>query len=463
MLALEINDIALTLVRERDVLIEEPGFVHVDGDRVLLGSQALARARLEPIFTHNRYWHELSVQPLARPGRQLGTFADLAYAQLAALRATVNTVEAETLLVVPPHYTREQLGLLLGIAQEAGFKTLGLVDAALAAAALDTISTNTLVLDLHLHQAVVSVFEAGTQLRRVRYEAQPQLGWLALQARWVDAIAGEFVRRTRFDPLHHAQTEQQLWDRLPEWLADLDRTLRTDASPTAKLTLNVEFDNNTISIEIAPQFLLDAVAAFYSAIVQLVQRAQVAGTTFELLLAHRLAALPGLQQQLAKVRNTHITVLPAAAGALGALAHAAVIRREPQNLALVQRLPASASSASANSEVTEVPVAQRPTHVLLDHVAHAISHRPLIVGHAIVAGQRNLPVAALPGVSRSHCSIVRVANGAQLEDHSTYGTFLNGQRVAHATRLVIGDRITLGAPAASNVELRLIGLGADSE
>ena len=36
-------------------------------------------------------------------------------------------------------------------------------------------------------------------------------------------IAAAFVRRTRFDPLHEAASEQRLWDGLPGWLAALDR------------------------------------------------------------------------------------------------------------------------------------------------------------------------------------------------------------------------------------------------
>jgi hypothetical protein len=463
MLAIEINDVTLAVVRGRDVLIEEPGFVHVDGDRVLLGSSAQARARLEPIYTHNRYWQELSVQPLARPGRQLGTFADLAYAQLSAIHVKVGASGDEALLAVPPHYTREQLGLLLGISQEAGFKTVGLVDAALASAALVTTSANTLLLDLYLHQAVVSVFETGALLRRVRYESQPQLGWLALQARWIDAIAGEFVRRTRFDPLHHAQTEQQLWDRLPQWLTEIDRSLRTDTAST--VTMAVEFDGDSIAIEVTSQFMLDAVSVFYSAIIQLAQRAQIAGSMFELLLTQRVATLPGLQRELAAVRNTRVSVLPAAAGALGALAQASVIRREPQHLSLVQRLPVSISEsgAVANEGVASMPLAQRPTHVLFDHIAYTISDRPLVVGHTAAAGQRTLAVAAMPGVSRTHCSIINSTHGVQLEDHSTYGTYLNGQRVAGAARLAIGDRITLGAPATAKIELQLIGVAGDTE
>ena len=54
-----------------------------------------------------------------------------------------------------------------------------------------------------------------------RYELLPQHGWLALQQAWLDLIAAAFVRKTRFDPLHEAASEQRLWDGLPGWLAPL--------------------------------------------------------------------------------------------------------------------------------------------------------------------------------------------------------------------------------------------------
>ena len=47
----------------------------------------------------------------------------------------------------------------------------------------------------------------------------PRPGWLALQQAWTDRVASEFVRRTRYDPLHEAASEQRLWDALPGWLA----------------------------------------------------------------------------------------------------------------------------------------------------------------------------------------------------------------------------------------------------
>jgi pSer/pThr/pTyr-binding forkhead associated (FHA) protein len=56
-------------------------------------------------------------------------------------------------------------------------------------------------------------------------------------------------------------------------------------------------------------------------------------------------------------------------------------------------------------------------------------------------------------VSRVHCRLACDAGGAWLEDQSTYGTLLNGERVGGRVALAIGDRLRVGNPG---VELELV-------
>ena len=105
--------------------------------------------------------------------------AEVAYAQLVALRRVAAERDRATLFAVPAAYTREQLALLLGVAREAELEPVGLVDAALASAAREPAPPQLLHLDLGLHRATLSVLEHGGELRRVRYELLPHHGWLA--------------------------------------------------------------------------------------------------------------------------------------------------------------------------------------------------------------------------------------------------------------------------------------------
>src|SRR5262245_22127070 len=136
--ALELNDAGVTLARslangEIEVLADSPGYALSEQGRVVTGEQGYARARMRPRFAHNRYFMDLSTQPLARPDPHAQTTADLAYIHLNTLLEPLIERGAELLLAVPAALTREQLGLLLGILAECGVTVSGVVDAALAA------------------------------------------------------------------------------------------------------------------------------------------------------------------------------------------------------------------------------------------------------------------------------------------------------------------------------------------
>ena len=111
-----------------------------------------------------------------------------------------------------------------------------------AAASLEPVPAAAVQLELTLHRAVITVLEHAGDLRRARYEMLPQHGWLALQQAWLDMIAAAFVRKTRFDPLHEAASEQRLWDGLPGWVAILEQgDALTVELPAAGSALAIEF------------------------------------------------------------------------------------------------------------------------------------------------------------------------------------------------------------------------------
>ena len=59
------------------------------------------------------------------------------------------------------------------------------------------------------------------------------------------------------------------------------------------------------------------------------------------------------------------------------------------------------------------------------------------------------------GLSREHCQLLRIGSEAVVEDLSTYGTWLNGERVRRRSRLRVGDVLRLGVPG---VELALLAV-----
>ena len=193
--------------------------------------------------------------------------------------------------------------MLLGVVNETGVPVAGLVDAALAACSLEPAPARVLHLDLELHQAMLTVLEyVGRRSRRS--EAQPLRDRAAprrarhLQQTWMQFIAENFVRKTRFDPLHDASSEQRLVDQLPAWLAQLQESehrQRVDAVRRAPLEIEID----------RAQFIA-AAEPHYAELLRLVQDARVAGMPIELRVSQRVAALPGLLERLSTLRDCGI-------------------------------------------------------------------------------------------------------------------------------------------------------------
>ena len=447
-LALEINDVGLVLARDAAILAEEPGIAMLDGASPETGAAALLRARLKPLYVETRYWQDLGTEPLARPVPAASNRAEVAYAQLERLVAPHLGDGREIIIAVPPWYSREQLGLLLGVAKESGLEPVGLVDAGLAASSLEPAPETMLHLELGLHRTVVTVLDCAAGLRRTRFEILPQHGWLALQQAWLDAIAAAFVLKTRFDPLHQASTEQLLCDGLPAWLAT--------AVSGGTASIDLKSGSATYSVSMSDGDFNAAATRSFLEYARVLQRARPTAGPLNLRLSNRFSAFPGLEARLAGIRDCDIVRLPRGAAALGALAWERHIRQDRGALTLVQHLPVTLrGGAAANGSLppSSVPVDARPTHLVRASRAYRLDSRPLTLGAGVPQDRRAVTLEPGPGISRSHCSIAVVDGSAWLEDHSTYGTFLNGERVGGRVELRAGDRLRVGSPG---VECELV-------
>jgi hypothetical protein len=446
-LALELNDVGLILAGDGEILAEEPGYAMLDGAVPETGTAAAQRVRLKPLYASTHYWQDLATAPLPRPMPAAATAAEVAFAQLVAVVRPHLGRGPGTLIAAPPWYTREQLALLLGVAKESGLEPVGMVDAGLAAASLEPAPENVLHLELGLHRAVLTVLDHAGDLRRTRFDLLPQHGWLALQQAWLDMIASAFVRKTRFDPLHQAATEQRLCDGLPGWLESLRGG---DA-----VSIEIESGGRTHGVELDAADFAEAADAVYAEYARSLQRARPAGSPLHVRLSHRFALLPGFEERLAGIRDCEVTRLPRGAAALGALAYESVLRRGERGLTLVQHLPVPlrAGARRSTAQPAAVPGELRPTHLVLASRAYRIGARALTLGSDVPQGRRALRLEPGPGISRSHCTLSAEGGAIWLDDHSTYGTFVNGDRIAGRIELRAGDRLRIGSPG---VECELV-------
>ncbi|MGH8240692.1 MAG: hypothetical protein ACREXP_27250, partial [Steroidobacteraceae bacterium] len=325
MLALELIDSGLLLARRHgessEVLTEAPGVAVLDDEKTRTGNDAANRVRLMPLLAHTNFWRALSTDELTRPSRLVRTTADVAFAQAEALLGPHKAGGEGVLLAVPAGYSREQLALLLGVINETGVRVAGLVDAALAACSLEPAPARVLHLDLELHQAILTVLEytggERSGLKRSRYEIALRHGVLDLQQTLMQLIADTFIRKTRFDPLHDASTEQRLVDQLPDLLGRLREQ--------EQVVVGMQFGDRPLEIEIERAQVIAALEPHYVELLRLVQGARVAGMQIQLRLAPRIAAFPGLVERFGTLRDCEIQLLPRGAAAFGTLQQEAAI------------------------------------------------------------------------------------------------------------------------------------------
>lgn len=447
-LAIELNDAGLVVADGEGWRPAGPGYALLDPEELLVGEAARRAARLRPRRLNDRFWMNLTAGALPDPHPRAGTPADLACAQLKDIRAREGEAEA-VIFAVPGFYSREALGLLLGVAREADLPARGLVDAAVAAAVAPDPERDNRVADLHLHAFVLTELTGHGPVTRGEVQLSEALGLARLEQAWIGAVAEAFVRQTRFDPLHHAATEQTLFDRLPDWLATL-------AGSETEVQAELEHEGRTLSARLTRGQVVDVAAPVYERILRMVDAARGSRGALALQVTSRLAALPGLAERLAGLPDLVLTELPPGRAARGAVARAREIISEGEAVRFVTTLPLEGAQPAARD--AGAPPADdrrpRPTHLLLGAVAWAIGETPLEVGTAPPAESRAVHIAGnTGGVSRRHCS-VRLADGeARVTDHSRYGTWLNERRVEGEAVLKAGDVLRLGSPGT---ELRLI-------
>lgn len=340
-LAIEINDAGIRVGdpsgRADRRVGSCPGIALIDGGAILTGSAAADQARLKPKRVHDRFWSRLDTSSLSPPFPADLSRADLAHAQLNDIWRRTGSAASGVIVVAPGSHSDQQLGLILGIARACGMPVNGLIDAALAAAALadppaggDPAAGSLLHLDLQRHRVVVTELTRGAELCRGPVHQSERVGLASLHATWMREIARIFVHRTRFDPLHVAAAEQSLYRQLPGILASLCR----DTGAVVEL----DAAGKMHAIELSRQDVAAPAADDYEVMARMVSGRQRPGAEAVLLVSHRAAMLPGLAQHLDRIGVAARSDLPAEAAVRGALRHRAQIESPGAELPFVTRL-----------------------------------------------------------------------------------------------------------------------------
>lgn len=410
---LDINDCGLRVFDGTDEVLDSPGIAIIEPQQIQVGTVALMRARSHPTQVNNQFWRRLSLESLKSENTRCRHHADLAYCHLQEVADHCDLPE-EIVLAVPGNFTREQLALLLGVVNESPVNAVGLVDAATACISGSAPRGVHLHIELQRHQTLVSRVAVHEQAVLDIAETVSDAGLHNFLDAWARVFTDAFIMQCRFDPLHSAEAEQQLYDMLPQWV---NRAMRQGE-------VMAELDDRTAKVSLRQ--LQDASTPTLSRVRALIDNLGESNSI--VFVSHRWAEIPGGAQLAERIHLLpHNSVAQAVAGRW----------QEVHSDSSALRLVNAISAAPPNEVAIQVNSAAEAaaTHLLYGHRALA-AHQPLFVSwqqskFVVTPTPPDHPAATV--TNHAGKLALRVDAGTQL--------MLNGEEIAAPVNLSAGDKI----------------------
>jgi hypothetical protein len=449
---IQLDDRAVSFARDGRVLSTAPSAIWDGSTGEPAGTNAWNAMRRHPTATSTRHLGVLLNQPNASD-RSVALVA----AELVRRLAAQSPMPGESVwMATPARCSAHGLSAMLAIARNLSLALDGFVDAAAASAAALGIERSAIVLEIGMHHAAATYLDRdGARVRRRRTAMTERGGLIAFYQGWLELVSTTMVKRTRFDPLHDALTEQSLFDSLATWARE--------AAVEGVVNAVVSKGSERFEVALTRDQFAQAGQVSHREIVRLLHELRPAGAPVTLIAPSVVDHMPGLRDELEQFIDCELVSVP------DGFAGAATSRLDLPERAgtapvrLLRRLPAVTSGPQTDSGAVKRAMlgsqAGRdlpPSHLLLEgHVYGLGGGEPLVIGRSPV-GPRTIALSdGLAGVSRRHCTLAAEGGEWVLIDHSTFGTYVNGERVAERVRVRAGDRVRVGDPG---VELALIAV-----
>lgn len=423
---IELNDHGICVGDESGILTHSPGFALTDGAEVTFGEAAEQKARLRPTESYNRYWQELSLDPISH-GNSFRHHADIAYAHLLHL-ADICAIQGEVIFAVPGSFTHHQLSILLGLAKQTPFTVIGVVDSSVAAVVEQAKSAQMLYLDLQLNQALVSRLDLDAGALQTKATVQvPGVGSQSFMNLMMQMATNMFVQQCRFNPQHNAQSEQQLYNALPNWLG---------ASEDGNLILELATGETNHTAKMPREALVSSLSAAYAKISDQLLAMQN-NQDCQLMISSAIAALPGFVASLPGSANP--VILDRKTLTRAVLQFHNLIASTEESIQLVNTLPVAEAPSNL---IRQEPDQGAPSHVLFRH--HALPVEDLFIknrlnpdyepdsAHALVLSIQGMPELL---------GRIRMLDGEVRLKAEASGMRLNGSPVSADCLLQLGDEI----------------------
>ena len=449
---LAVNSATDELLKVDGTELESPGFALPGKNGFRMGRVAERNAHLKPRYIVHNFWDQLNTEPLKQPGFERINHSELAYAHLKQIWETVKQPGDAAIIAVPGFFSQEQLGLILGIAKELSMPVKGFVPIALAASSKSYLKHLLLFLDAHLHRFEITALAQKDRLYPIHTESLTRSGLYQIHTDFVSIVSDTFVQQTRYDPFHQAASEQELYNRLPA----LIKEIQSHTSTYFQMTAGAQ----THRIRLTPNPFVEKIKSVFHEICQIIDnlRKQYGESNVPVVLqvTHRARRLFGFKDVLGSVPDIPIVSLQPGAAAFGALQLADQFsdRRGA-------RLLSSRTWLADRTEASEKPVSDderkiRPTHLLYRNLAYPLTTRPLVIGKGVKGAAPDLlKICSEDNTDEmpvKYCTIRLQGDDAWLVDHGKDDIFVDENRVSQTAILKLGQHIRVGPPSESNHE-----------
>ncbi len=424
---IELNDRNICLRNQDEILIQSPGFANIADKNPVFGEDARKTARLHPRHTFSQFWSQLSLDPLVNSNNHFRHQADLAFAHLNDI-AHHHALKDEVIFSVPSNYNRNQLSILLGLVQSCEFDAVGLVDMPLLMTGDADNPAMTVYLDIQLHQTVLTTFSLqDNKPTRDKVIQIPGTGLIALHDSWVNMVTDEFIKQSRFDPHHNAETEQYVYNQLEDWLA---RSLQDN-----EILMEINNKGSVYQAKINRGHFEQRVRNIFSRINSELEA--IAGNNYDLHLPESDASLPGVSLYL-----KNITAVRDAMVIENCLSHLDHIKGDPGSLSFTASLP---QGKQKPAPARKTQSGTMPTHILINHRAYSL---PVSFQYGPASDKDNNSAIYLEAGESGVLTFSIKDEHVELENSGSHAIQVNGASTATSTAVKLGDMINLpGAKA----------------
>ena len=411
----DVNDFALSLWQDTNLVLREPGMASVSQKSMEFGEPALYQYKERPAQCHSQYWQKLNQEPTTRKSDGIATQADLIYQHILSIKNRVGLVQdSQIRVVVPNDTTNAQLELLYGVIDYLDLEVVDFVVSGIGATRVPLPPTS-FFLDISLNRALLTEMFVAEKLEIGDSQPLARSGYIGLLNAWTNEITRVSLEESRFDPRKFGATEQQVFNRLLEYSGNAD-----------DLRIDIEHQRGIHHVSVKSEELKNASFSVFESIKKRLHD----GST--VVLSHNTGKLGGL--------NEYLT----------AHGHAVETCTEDMLVKALLDLPVPSPNASSErivhrsfalSEADSTQVRPTDNRVKATHVLHGFVATPIDVEF----------VAQSPNGEGEYFRLVQQGDTQHLIPSEHVPVRRNGRPVSAPIGVAAGDRINCG-----NSEFHLI-------